>query len=323
MHGILWFASLNVVRWLRQKLSIPFTENRAMTFRGFRRGLRVKDGGSDDVDPALDDAAWLNGAGWRLPNVLAEIGRSLLPRERSERTLRDQGDTWARELLRRAQRRRPRVDVFGFGAESEHATDLALATRAVGGDGDAVDAVRRRVQAVVLSRIYGMGLGPNEDELLEAIMDRVWDKLSSYKGQASLPTWAWTVASNYLRNWQRDVGSRYARTIALHEGAGGGSAVAAPPEDAASYSIEETDRQERGRRLMARIAEVAAEQLRPDEWELIQRVIVRGEEYATIASEQNERAGTLRARVFRALNRLRGPLRDELDDEAEEYLREA
>lgn len=168
-----------------------------------------------------------------------------------------------------------------------------------------------------------MGLGRNEDELLEAIMDRIWDKLPLYRGQASLPTWAWTVASNYLRNWQRDVGSRYARTTAIDADARSGNTVAAPPEDAASYSMEETDRQERGRRLMARVSEVAAQQLRPDEWELIQRVIVRGEEYATIATEQNERPGTLRARVFRALNRLRGPLRQELDDEAGEYLREA
>jgi RNA polymerase sigma factor (sigma-70 family) len=215
------------------------------------------------------------------------------------------------------------LDVFGFGAESQHAADLALAAQAMQGDAHAVDAVRLRVQAIVLSRIYGMGLGRHEDELLESIMDRIWDKLPSYRGQASLPTWAWAVASNYLRNWQRDVGSRRARTLRIDAYAGTRNSIAAPAEDAPSYSVEETERQERGRQLMARVSEVASQQLRPDEWELIQRVIVRGEEYATIATEQSERPGTLRARVFRALNRLRGPLRQELDDEAGEYLREA
>ena len=302
----------------------PFTEIQYnMSVRAFRRGARAQGGGGGDVDPAIDAAGWANGTRSRLPRALGAIARSLLPRERTDRALRDRAQTWAAELLRRAQRRRPRLDVFGLGVESEHATDLALAAQAVQGDGRAVDAVRLRVQAVVLSRIYGMGLGRNEDELLESIMDRIWDKLPSYRGQASLPTWAWTVASNYLRNWRRDVGSRYARTMPIDAGAGSGNGLAAPPEDAASYSVEEMEHQERGRRLLARVSEVAAQQLRPDEWELIQRVIVRGEEYATIATEQNEQPGTLRARVFRALNRLREPLRQELDDEAGEYLREA
>jgi RNA polymerase sigma factor (sigma-70 family) len=288
--------------------------------RAFRKGAS-KLGDNKGADPAIDAIKWANAS--RLPRALDAITRSLSPTARTDRALRIRAQTWANELRRRAQRRRSRLDVFGFGVESQHSADLAVASQALQGDAHAVDAVRVRVQAIVLSRIYGMGMGRYEDELLESIMDRIWDKLPSYRGQASLPTWAWTVASNYLRNWQRDVGSRYARTLRIDAYAGTGNSIAAPAEDAPSYSMEETERQERGRRLMARISEVASSQLRPDEWELIQRVIVRGEEYAAIATEQSERPGTLRARVFRALSRLRGPLRQELDDEAGEYLREA
>ena len=256
-----------------------------------------------------------------LLQTLDAITRSLTPSARVERTLRERAATYAATLMQRLRRRRTRPEVFGLG-EAAHQADLALAAAAVSGDARAVDAVRQRVQSIVLSRIYAMGLGWNEDELLPSIMDRIWDKLPLYRGQASLPTWAWAVACNYLRNWQRDVGSREARSVTLDGDGAAAKAVVAPPEDAPSYPVEEMEREVRGRRLFERVAEVARQELRPDEWELIQRVIVRGEEYAAIAGEQRERPGTLRVRVFRALNRLREPLQKELGRDAREYLRE-
>lgn len=265
------------------------------------------------------DAAGQSGSADVL-RALRAVVRSLAPNAATDRLLRTRAATWARRLARR--RRRPGIDVFGYGVESRHEADLEMVSKALAGDTAAVDGVRHRVQAVVLSRIHAMGLGWNEDELLPSIMDRIWDKLPSYRGQASLPTWAWTVACNYLRNWQRDIGSREVHSTALDADRTAAHALTAPPEDAPSYALEERERQARRRQLLARVAEVARQELRPDEWQLIQRVVVRGEDYATIAGEQSELPGTLRARVFRALNRIRVPLREELGEEAAEYFRE-
>jgi RNA polymerase sigma factor (sigma-70 family) len=227
----------------------------------------------------------------------------------------------AERLSGATARRVARRDVIGFEAPPVLSPDVELAARALEGDSGAVREILQNVQGVVIGRIYAMGLARHEDELLPLVMDRVWDKLPLYRGTAaaSLRTWVWTLTGNTLRNWMRDQKTARRRNVPIEGTDDRKLELPAPSHFAADYSVAERERQASRRHMLERIARVAAETLRPEEWTLIQRVIVRGEKYEVIARELGELPGTLRARVFRALKRLRGPLVAELGQEAREY----
>jgi RNA polymerase sigma factor (sigma-70 family) len=252
--------------------------------------------------------------------LLADLFGSLRAPSDVARRQIDARQTIAERLAARTRRQRLRYDVSGREAPPSPVPDVVLAGRALEGDSDAVKAIWNSVQGIVVGRIYAMGLSRYEDELTELVMARIWDKLALYKGsaQASLRTWAWTVTGNALRNWIRDQKTRR-RVVSIDEGEGPTGNLAAPDRFAADYDLVEAERQARCRHMLDRIARVAADTLRPEEWTLVQRVVVRGERYDSIAAELGELPGTLRARVFRALNRLRGPLIEELGDDAKEY----
>jgi RNA polymerase sigma factor (sigma-70 family) len=251
--------------------------------------------------------------------LLVDAFAGLRSTARSAATVRESTPAVATGLAERWSRYARRYDVSGLEAPPAPTPDVALATRALEGDSAAVREIWQNVEGVVLGRIYAMGLARHEDELLPLVMDRIWDKLSLYTGsaQASLRTWVWTLTGNTLRNWMRD--QKTARRRSLPVDGVGAQPLPAPPQFAADYDLAESERQASRRRMLDRIARVAADTLRPDEWNLVQRVLVRGEKYDVIAKELGELPGTLRARVSRALQRLREPLMKELGREAREY----
>lgn len=221
----------------------------------------------------------------------------------------------------RAEVRRRGRSPSGAVALIRRHQDLAAASRALAGEAYAVAALQMTFRGVVITRIWRAGLGWNEDELLGLGVDRLWDKLPLYSGGSSLRSWAWVVTLNYLRNWKRDALLNRLRTVSLDQYAESAD-VPAPREFDPDFALDRAHAHARVRQLVMRIVSHASAQLRPDEWELVQRVVVHGHPYALIAAERHELPGTLRARVFRALSRLRATVAAELGSDAVEYLSE-
>ena len=254
-----------------------------------------------------------------LVKLLSQLAVDLRGRRGVTERLRSKVADVAAMLLKRTRKRRASHEITLREALPQHAADMLLVSRALQGDNKAADEIRRQTEGLVISRIYAMSLGWNEDDLLELVIGRIWDKLALYRGDASLRTWAWTLTVNTLRNWRRDNAAEHRRTQRLSDEDDGRGTLTAPDTLAPDHDVQEGEQQDAARRMLARISEVAAQRLRPEEWELIQRVVMRGEPYATLAAEMNELPATLRARVHRALNRLREELRRELGDVASEY----
>lgn len=212
----------------------------------------------------------------------------------------------AEALERRARRRRARFDLFLREAAPAHVADLALAVRAQQGNADAVVEIRRLLQPVVVARVHGARLGWNEDELVHDALGRIFDKLGSYRGGASLRTWGGRVTQNYLLNWLRDSRTRQRVEVPLETGPGGeertvpGDAAASPER-----SVLHDERAERLARLAGELARLAAAALAPDEWELVLQVVIDGTPYQEIGTRTGVKPATLRVRLFRAVAKLR------------------
>lgn len=79
--------------------------------------------------------------------------------------------------------------------------DLALATRAVDGDQDALTEIVTRVQDPVYRLALRMtGRPPDAEDAVQEILIRILTRLSTFHGEAALLTWAYRIAVNHLVN---------------------------------------------------------------------------------------------------------------------------
>ena len=226
----------------------------------------------------------------------------------------------AAELARRARRRRARFDLFLREAPPAHGADLALAIKAQQGSESALVEIRRRLEPVVLKRIYAYGLGWNEADLVELVFARLWDKLATYRGQSSLRTWGATVSANALKNWMRAADAKpehvplETRDGEVRDLEGGWTA---------DGEVMTNERETRLKRMARALASVAREVLKPEDWELLQEQIVEGRSYAelTVATGRSEVA--LRKRRFDALKRLRRAVFERYGDRFADDVHEA
>jgi len=82
--------------------------------------------------------------------------------------------------------------------------DSELVSRAVDGDHDALEQVLRRIQDPVYRLALRMTARPADaEDAAQEILIRVITRLSSYRGEAALVTWAYRVAMNHLINERR------------------------------------------------------------------------------------------------------------------------
>lgn len=79
--------------------------------------------------------------------------------------------------------------------------DLALATRAVDGDQDALTEIAKRVQDPVYRLALRMTGRPHDaEDAVQEILIRILTRLSTFHGEAALLTWAYRIAVNHLVN---------------------------------------------------------------------------------------------------------------------------
>lgn len=82
--------------------------------------------------------------------------------------------------------------------------DQELVSRAIGGDQDALELVVRRVQDPLYRLALRMtGRVADAEDATQEILIRVITRLSSYRGEAALVTWAYRIAVNQLINDHR------------------------------------------------------------------------------------------------------------------------
>ncbi|WP_449062572.1 RNA polymerase sigma factor [Planomonospora algeriensis] len=82
--------------------------------------------------------------------------------------------------------------------------EVALVGRAVGGDTEALEEVVRRVQDPVYRLALRMAGRPADaEDAVQEILIRVVTRLSSWRAEASLVTWAYRIAVNHLLNLRR------------------------------------------------------------------------------------------------------------------------
>lgn len=234
---------------------------------------------------------------------VARLFGTLRPTPRLAQRLDREAPATALTLARRARRRRARYDLYLRAGATEFAADVALTLKAQQGSTEAVLELRRRLEPVIITRIYALGLRWNEEELTETVVGRVWDKLGTYRGDAPLTAWGSRVARNCLVNWIRAHDAHARHTAALE----GDQELQVPAPDTAvpDACLVAAERHARLRAQAATVTETARAALTPAEWELLLRVVVEEVPYAELAARDGERAGTLRVRVHRALCKLR------------------
>lgn len=176
-----------------------------------------------------------------------------------------------------------------------HPDDLRLATLAAGGDRSAVDAVVARLRCVPkFAAVCHLELGSPLDPaaLEDAVQDALatlWAKLSEFRGEASLDTWAFRITDFTLRNACRRARRRPVSLDATAEAGQPSPGLAAV--DAAEQM------------------QVAMGRLPPDE-----AVVLRLKHYEELTFDEIGKTlgispNTAKTRYYRALTTMRGLLR--------------
>jgi RNA polymerase sigma factor (sigma-70 family) len=82
--------------------------------------------------------------------------------------------------------------------------DAAVVARAIDGDAGALEEIVRRVQDPVYRLALRMAGRPADTEdAVQEILIRIITRLASWRGEASLTTWSYRIAVNYLLNLRR------------------------------------------------------------------------------------------------------------------------
>jgi DNA-directed RNA polymerase specialized sigma24 family protein len=251
--------------------------------------------------PAGPEAPAEGGVATEFLAIVRRLFGALVARPETRVRVDAQAAAAARDLLRRARRRRADLDLGLREADEAHAADMALAIKMQQGNTRAYQELRARLEPVILQRIYAYGLGWNETDLFELVFDRVIRKLPLYRGHASLRSWCGRLAANSLKNWMRDQ-DRQPRTTSI-------DGVHEPGEDAAhglpGEALLEEERATMLRALADDLARIAGEVLSADDWALLQRLIVDGDSYDLLSESTGKSVGALRKRRFDVVRKLR------------------
>ena len=87
--------------------------------------------------------------------------------------------------------------------------EAAVVARAIGGNAAALEEIVRRVQDHVYRLALRMaGRPPDAEDATQEILIRVITRLASWRAEASLVTWAYRIAVNYLLNLRRTAHER-------------------------------------------------------------------------------------------------------------------
>jgi RNA polymerase sigma factor (sigma-70 family) len=107
--------------------------------------------------------------------------------------------------------------------------EAAVVARAIGGDAAALEEIVRRVQDPVYRLALRMaGRPPDAEDATQEILIRVITRLASWRAEASLVTWSYRIAVNYLLNLRRTAHERRELTFdALGEQLADGLATSA------------------------------------------------------------------------------------------------
>lgn len=168
---------------------------------------------------------------------------------------------------------------------------------AQGGDADAFaslyDAHAKRVFALCVSLTSDRGMAT---ELLQDTFVRVWERLSSFRGESSFTTWLHRVAVNVMLESDRSKRRRHLR-VAIDADLKG--------EDGTQNSTSSSRQPDVALRLDI---EHAMAQLPPGARMVFVLHDVEGFQHAEIAAQLGIAEGTSKAHLFRARRLLRGML---------------
>lgn len=174
-----------------------------------------------------------------------------------------------------------------------------LVARAQAGDQTAFrDLYRQHVGRVYALCLRLTGNAGDAEDRTQDVFVRLWDKLSSFRGESAFSSWLHRLAVNVVLNEARTTKRRELRVMPTADpdsgvGAGGGAQHAAPPRDVAGLSID----------LERAIAEL------PDGARQVFVLFdIEGYGHAEIAQLVGIAEGTSKAQLFRARQLLREKL---------------
>lgn len=172
---------------------------------------------------------------------------------------------------------------------------VALWDRAVAGDRDAFAAFYLRHANAVYSHCR-VGLGDQRDaeDATAEVFARAWQFRSRvyFHEQADVLPWLLVTSNHVMRRHYRTVGRarRLARDLP-------------PPQDVPDFAEELVERDATAR--SAQLALAVLRELKPEDREIIELAVIQQISPSAVAGARNIPAGTVRARLSRALSRAR------------------
>lgn len=195
--------------------------------------------------------------------------------------------------------------------ESRH-EEYELMQRIASGDHSAFDAFCERYSPLIFSTAYKvLNHAQDAEDVSHDVLLSVWQKANSYEPtKGSLVTWICTTARNRSIDRVRSV----QRRSAMHDRF----------EVRQEGDLPEAQSSGRDEVYLAdarQILESAVVELSPEQREVIELAYFEGLTQRQIADRLNSPLGTVKARIRRGLQRLRGMIREKLSGEAEAMMR--
>jgi RNA polymerase sigma-70 factor (ECF subfamily) len=182
-----------------------------------------------------------------------------------------------------------------------HDLDLELAQRHSRGDVRAFDEVYSRYAVMVFNLALRLSGDPDEAaDLTQEIFLRVYRHLDSFSGRSALKTWIFRVALNHCRERLSRFRPLTQPIGEAEEGGGAGEAIIADPRRGPEELAVAADL---GRQVAGALAQLPA----PFREAVVLRDL-QGLSYEEIAAVLGVRVGTVRSRIARGREQLRGLL---------------
>ena len=176
--------------------------------------------------------------------------------------------------------------------------DLALVSRARGGDGEAFSTLVRRYHERIYNTVYALvGDADDADDLTQEAFIRAYRSLSGFRGRSQFYTWLYRISVNCCLDWMKSP-SRRRSDLSLERDRWEGreDSRQAPPADT-DQSVE--------RRELQGILEAALDSLQEEYRATIVLREIDGLAYEEIAGILGCCVGTVKSRLVRARSRLR------------------
>ena len=185
--------------------------------------------------------------------------------------------------------------------------DAALVRAAIGGDGAAFETLIRRYEKFVYrTAYYSAGNAEDAADLTQEILLKVWHGLPSFRGQGRFFPWLARIVRNaccdHVRRQRRSV-----QTQPLELSVGDEDDA---PSEVRDMSPDADPTGVLHRRENAALIRDAMLQLSEEHRMMIIMRDLDGESYETIAAALGLEVGTVKSRLFRAREKLRGLLAD-------------